>query len=77
MNSDNGILAQVGGTFIAEGTKFLSPPAAGEVEPERRFAVVDVPHLGPVRIRYRLNRYKHGRSWHWSWVAEHAETAVS
>lgn len=77
IDPDNGILALVGGTFIADGAKLL--PRAGDAEKAepQRTATVDVPHLGQVVITYRLNTYRHGASRHWHWVAEHAARAVS
>lgn len=69
--SDNGILAYVGGQYIAAGSAKL--PAAKSSEPEERTAMLEVPDLGLVRITYRLNSYKHGRSRHWHWLAVKAD----
>lgn len=70
--STNGILARVPGQFISAGSKQL-PPAGAHEQAERQTVLPDVPDLGAVRITYRLNRYKHGRSWHWHWVAVRAD----
>lgn len=71
MSVDNGILAHVGGAFIAAGMNQLPMPDAKQ-EPGRT-VVIDVPDLGWVRITYKLDWYQHGRSGKfWHWVATHA-----
>lgn len=67
----NGILASVGGPYIAAGQAQL--PTAGPGAGQELVATVDVPGLGSVRITYRLSSYKHRRSTHWHWVAVRAE----
>jgi hypothetical protein len=69
---DNGILARVGGPFIASGMATLPP--ASDVEPgtERTVELPDVPDLGRVVITYRAATFKHGRSRRWHWVAVRA-----
>lgn len=72
MTADNGILTRVLGQYIASGSQQLPP--AGEdqqAQPERQ-VLVDLPDIGWVRITYRLNTYRHGKSRHWHWVAAHA-----
>lgn len=70
----NGILARVGGQFVASGSERLpTPDADQEGQPTRAVDIPDVPDLGTVRITYRLNSYRHGRSRLWHWVAVHAE----
>lgn len=70
--TSNGILASVPASFISAGSDQL--PKAGPAEQaERKTVVQDVPDLGAVRITYRLNSYKHGKSRHWHWLAVHAE----
>jgi hypothetical protein len=71
--SDNGILAYVGGPYIAQGSKMPPPAAESESSQPRRSVVLNVPDLGPVRITFRLNSYRHYKNRIWHWVAEHAE----
>lgn len=74
MTSENGILARVPGQYIAAGGADL--PAAGpeqESQPVRHVVVDDVPDLGAVRITYRLNSYRQGRSRRWHWLAVRAD----
>lgn len=72
MVPENGILARVPGQYIASGSRQL--PSAGEDQKDQpaRGVLVEVPDLGWVRITYRLNTYRHGKSRHWHWVAAHA-----
>jgi hypothetical protein len=73
---DNGILARVGGPFIASGMANLQP--ASEVEPgTERTAELNVPELGKITITYRAATFKHGRSRRWHWVAVRADSAGS
>ena len=70
--SKNGILTKVLADYIGQGADSL--PEAGPDEPAERQAIVPgVPDLGDVRITYRLNSYKHGRSRRWHWLAVFAE----
>lgn len=69
----NGILAFVGGPFVALGSRMLPPASAAESLSPRRSVVVDVPEYGRVRITYQLNSYRHRRNHFWHWVAEYAE----
>lgn len=72
--SDNGILAYVGGPYVAQGSQMLPKACADEATNPLRSVVLDVPDLGPVRITYRLNSYRHrAKSKFWHWVACHAE----
>lgn len=76
MDPDNGILTRVPGQYIASAAQQLPP--AGEdqkAQPERQ-VLVEAPDLGWVRITYRLNTYRHGKSRHWHWVATHAAHAL-
>lgn len=75
-DAGNGILALVRGDSIAAGSKQLPPASEAESHEPRRSTVIDVPDLGPVRITYQLNTYRHGRSRLWHWVAAHAERAA-
>ena len=70
--SANGILAKVPAEFIAAGAKQLPQAAAGQSESAEAL-LQDLPHLGAVRISYRLNTYRHGKSRHWHWVAVRAD----
>lgn len=61
MNSapDNGILASVPGQYVAQGANSL--PSAQGAQVDTMEAVVEVPSLGAVRIRYGVFRYRKGR----------------
>ena len=69
----NGILAFVGGSFVALGSQMLPKASAAESLNPRRSVVVDVPEHGRVRITYQISAYRHRRSHFWHWVAEFAE----
>lgn len=71
--TDNGILAYVGAPYVAQGCKMLPTASASEASAPRRSVVLDVPDLGPVRITYELNSYRHYKSRYWHWVSKHAE----
>jgi hypothetical protein len=71
--SGNGILARVGGDYVARGNKQLPTAGPGLLEARRRVTVTGVPDLGDVAITYELKSHKHGRSRHWFWVAVFAE----
>lgn len=75
MQDDNGILAEVPGTFNALASQTL-PPAETATE-QIMWAVVDTgpQWRGLVRIRYRRERMRHGKHGHWAWVSEYAERA--
>ena len=75
-SSNNGILAHVGGPHISQGSNLLPTASASEAAEPRRSVVLDVPDLGPVRITYQLNSYRHYRNHFWHWVAQHAERAA-
>lgn len=77
LDEDNGILAQIRGDVI--GTAAARLPRAGSDQPLELTAEVDAGHpLGLVRIRYRAQQHRHGKSRSWFWVAMHAEqVAVS
>lgn len=72
--ASNGILARIGGQFIAEGSWQL--PIAGPQQVEHvRKVTLNVPDLGAVVLTYRLDWYTHGRSKHWHWRIERADLA--
>ncbi len=68
---EHGILAQVGGQFIAAGSDSL--PKAGPGEDSLQTVVVEVPSLGKVQLTYQLKTHKHGKSRNWFWVAVRAD----
>jgi hypothetical protein len=72
-NEKNGYLAYVGGQFISDGARQLPPPSEKEQARPERVVTIEVPDLGAVRITYRLNTHRHGKSRHWHWLAVHAE----
>ena len=76
MSTDNGILAWVPGDCIGAAANQL--PRAGQAQPDQRDAdvVVEVPDLGAVRITFRLNAYRHGRSRLWHWTAVRADLVL-
>jgi len=71
---NNGILALVPGAAIAAGSRSLPAPAAGR--PPELEAEVDTGERGMVRIRYRLQSQRHGKSQTWFWTAFYAEPAA-
>lgn len=74
-DEDNGILAQIRGDVIGAAAARL--PRAGSDQPPELTADVDAgPPVGLVRIRYRLQRHRHGKSQTWFWVAVHAEKVL-
>lgn len=78
MTPENGILTLVPGQCIAEGSRRLPP--ASDLErtvPVREVLVHQVPDLGDVRITYRLDTYRHGRSRRWYWLAIRADLAAA
>lgn len=76
LNEDNGILAQVRGDVI--GATAASLPRAGLDQSTELTAEVDAGQpLGRVRIRYRLQHHRHGKSQTWFWVAVHAEICAT
>lgn len=70
---NNGILALVPGAAIGAGSRSLPAPGAGR--PLELDAVVDAGEPGVVRIRYRLQSHRHGKSQTWFWTAFYAEPA--
>lgn len=73
---DNGILAQIRGDVIGSAASRL--PRAGLDQPTELTAEADAGQpLGLVRIRYRLQRHRHGKSQTWFWVAVHAESCAT
>ena len=68
---NNGILALIPGAAIAAGSRSLPTPGAGR--PLELEAVVDAGERGMVRIRYCLQRHRHGKSESWFWTAFYAE----
>jgi hypothetical protein len=75
MITANGILARVGGEFVAQGSQQLPPASPQLVERVRKVVVKNVPDLGDVVLTYRLDWYSHGRSKHWHWRVERADLA--
>lgn len=71
---DSGILAKIPGEYVSMGSQLL-PSAESAQADERREAMVAVPFLGRVVIRYRRFTYRHGKSRHYCWVAEGAVKA--
>ncbi len=68
----NGILPYILGAVIGGTASTLPRPGPGQ--PTERTAEVDTGKpYGLVRIRYRLMRYRHGKSDNWFWTAVHAE----
>lgn len=72
-NETNGILAYVGGDYIAAGSRQLPPAGEKEKAQPVRVVTLDVPGLGGVQITYELNTYSHRRSRHWHWRARRAD----
>ncbi|CAB3952641.1 hypothetical protein [Achromobacter piechaudii] len=71
--TDNGILEQIPGPFIAQASQTLPPAATAE---ERDYEVViDAGHVGPVRLFFRKQKAKRGKFSHWFWRAHRAERA--
>lgn len=69
--TDNGILAQVPGQFIAQASQTLPPAATAE---DRDYPVeIEAGHLGPVRITFRKQKLKRAKHSHWFWLAQRAE----
>lgn len=71
--SDNGILEQVGGPYVAEAIKTL-PPAA-TAEDRDHFVEIDAGHAGRVRLTFRKQKAKRGKFSHWFWQAKRADPA--
>lgn len=72
-NKTNGILAYVGGQYIAAGSAHLPPASEKESTQPVRLVTLDIPGLGSVQITYELNTYGHRRSSHWHWRARRAD----
>ena len=69
--SDNGILAEVPGQYVAEAKQSLPPAATAE---DRDYdVVIDAGHAGRVRIFFRKQKAKRGKFSHWFWAAKWAE----
>jgi len=72
--SDNGILRQVPGDYIAQALEVLPPPASA---PEEKMEVViEAGHLGPVKIFAERHQARHHKHSHYFWVAYRAEFAT-
>jgi len=69
--NDNGILAEVPGQYVAEGSQTL--PAAATAEDREYPVEIDAGHAGRVRIYYRKQKAKRGKFSHWFWLAKRAE----
>lgn len=71
--TDNGILAQVPGPFIAQASQTLPPAATAE---DRDYDVeIEAGHLGAVRVTFRKQKAKRGKFSSWFWLAARAEQA--
>jgi len=71
----NGILSRISGADVARGS--LGLPMAAKGQPEELQAVIDVAHLGRVRITYRLVEARHrGKGSHCFWNACYAEAVA-
>ncbi|RYH53915.1 MAG: hypothetical protein EON54_13315 [Alcaligenaceae bacterium] len=68
----NGVLGNIGISSLSAAFKQLPPPASGQ--PEKIQAVVEVPHVGSVRITFKLSCSKHHKNRNWFWAPVHAET---
>lgn len=69
--TDNGILAQVPGQFIAQASQTLPP--AGTAEDRDYDVEIDAGHLGAVRITFRKQKLKCAKHSHWFWLAQRAD----
>lgn len=68
----NGLLSRIPGEYIARASRKLPLPRAGQ-SPELRAEIED-PHVGRVRIKYRLMRSEHQHA-PLFWAASFAEVA--
>lgn len=71
ISPDNGILAKVPGNLTGDAIRQLPPPGSHIVGPMS--VVVQHPELGPVRVTYQAQRFRHGRSGHWAWIPKRAD----
>lgn len=68
----NGILASVGGQYVAHGSQPLPDPETAE---RREHSVeLDAGHIGRVRIFYEPKQVRHHKHSHWYWRACRAES---
>ena len=76
MSSDesHNILAQINGELISKARQTLPPPGAGQRSEMQ--AEIDVPNIGRVRIKYRLNNSRRVKGSDWSWTAFFAEVVA-
>lgn len=68
---DNGILPEVPGPIVADALQLLPPPGTGA-----EVATVEIdgpPHLGRVRIRAQVVRWRRGKAATVFWSAVYAE----
>lgn len=73
--SENGILGQVPGQYVSEGSKGLPNPEKAE---DREYpAEIDAGHAGRVRIIYKRQIAKKGKHSHYFWLAHRAERVES
>lgn len=70
-DDSNGILGKVPGALIAQAQQMQG--VADSSSPSQVISEIDVPDVGRVRIKLRLNRARHHRSMHWYWNAYFAE----
>ncbi|TRM53268.1 hypothetical protein YH64_009215 [Achromobacter sp. LC458] len=69
--TENGILAQVPGPFIAQASQTLPPAATAE---DRDYdVVIEAGHLGTVRVTFRKQKAKRAKHSHWFWAVKRAE----
>lgn len=69
--ADNGILANVPGQFVSQGSEGLPDPETATVEVQT--AVVDADWAGRVTITYRRQLARHRKHSHWYWRAVRAD----
>ncbi|MES2973345.1 MAG: hypothetical protein V4757_07035 [Pseudomonadota bacterium] len=75
MNSfyrDNGILARIPGGSLGPARDGL-PPADSDKSPTHVTVETDAEYAGRVRVTFERKKFTHRKSWHWGWVAVHAE----
>ncbi|MGY6273752.1 hypothetical protein ACXIUT_29165 [Achromobacter denitrificans] len=72
--SENGILEQVPGPYVAQAALTL-PPAATAAEDQLYEVVIDAGHAGRVRLFFRKQKAKRGKFSHWFWLCKRAERA--
>lgn len=69
--TENGILAQVPGQFIAQASQTL--PTAGTAEDRDYHAEIEAGHAGLVRVTFRRQKARRNKTTHWFWSARRAD----